>query len=227
MLIIKNASGGSTKLVNSGKNNANGTSNDHNNDVDLYKLINNDDFPIGTIMLFNGNINTLVEGWFLCDGHNGTPNLNRKFIRCISTPNDANAGKTGGYTDLSIPNHTHTPTITKAAGHTHKLIPKTVYTAYQLDHSHPQPHVGKYDDNRQTCDICGPCDCGRITLNQGFTPGKTTGGGNHGHVFKIPEKKTSEKSTHTHADQTVGGGVIGINKNIPKHTKIFFIMRVS
>jgi len=227
MLIIKNASGGSTKLVNSGKNNANGTSNDHNNDVDLYKLINNDDFPIGTIMLFNGNINTLVEGWFLCDGHNGTPNLNRKFIRCISTPNDANLGKTGGYTDLSIPNHTHVATMSEAPDHTHKLVPNTFNTSQKTAHTHLQPHVSRYDSNRRVCDKCGNSTSGRIMISQGFDNKKTTKTGAHTHKFTWAAKATTSGGGHTHSPKTVQTGASGINKNIPKHTKIFFIMRVS
>lgn len=37
-------------------------------------------FPIGSIMLFNNNINDIPTGWAICDGTNNTPNLSEMFI---------------------------------------------------------------------------------------------------------------------------------------------------
>jgi len=37
---------------------------------------------------------SIPSGWLLCDGNNGTPNLNDKFIRCANT--DGDLGETGG-----------------------------------------------------------------------------------------------------------------------------------
>lgn len=49
----------------------------------------------GMIMLWHGTVATIPSGWALCDGTNGTPNLNSKFImgagRILPAP-----GGTGG-----------------------------------------------------------------------------------------------------------------------------------
>lgn len=37
-------------------------------------------FPIGSIMLFNNNINDIPIGWVICDGTNNTPDLSEMFI---------------------------------------------------------------------------------------------------------------------------------------------------
>ena len=36
--------------------------------------------PKGIIVMWSGSINTIPNGWVLCDGNNGTPDLTRKFI---------------------------------------------------------------------------------------------------------------------------------------------------
>ncbi len=55
----------------------------------------------GIIVLWNGNLNSIPDGWALCDGDNGTPNLTDKFV--MSVGEFENPGATGG----SV-NHTHT-----------------------------------------------------------------------------------------------------------------------
>lgn len=39
------------------------------------------DLPVGTIVIFSGDIETLPEDWHVCDGTEGTPNLSGRF--CI------------------------------------------------------------------------------------------------------------------------------------------------
>lgn len=80
--------------------------------------------PIGSIIMFNGLASEIPEGWNICDGTNGTPNLIGKFIKASST-----AGETGGSDEIqltidNLPSHTHAFTGNKlstseAGGHTH------------------------------------------------------------------------------------------------------------
>lgn len=39
-----------------------------------------DVFPIGTILPYVGELNKIPQGWFLCDGNNGTPDLSGRFL---------------------------------------------------------------------------------------------------------------------------------------------------
>ena len=47
-------------------------------------------WPIGSIVSYNGDINDIPDGWLLCDGNNGTPDLSDRFIR-----GDFNVSKNG------------------------------------------------------------------------------------------------------------------------------------
>lgn len=57
--------------------------------------------PIGSIIIWSGDLTTIPEGWQRCDGTNGTPNLNAKFIRGAAS--DGEVGTGGGSNS-----HTHT-----------------------------------------------------------------------------------------------------------------------
>lgn len=48
----------------------------------------------GDIILWYGAIADIRKGWALCDGNNGTPNLNGKFVPCAGVLYDP--GDTGG-----------------------------------------------------------------------------------------------------------------------------------
>jgi len=67
--------------------------------------------PIGIITLWFGSIGTIPDGWDLCDGNNGTPDLRDKFIVCAGLTYAVNA--TGGAV-----NHNHGFT---GDGHQHQL----------------------------------------------------------------------------------------------------------
>lgn len=102
-----------------------------------YELPNNDNsskfastewvnklIPKGSIIMYNGLSSEIPEGWHICDGTEGTPNLIGKFIKASDT-----SGETGGSSDIQIleenmPRHTHTfessqVTTSEAGEHTH------------------------------------------------------------------------------------------------------------
>ena len=70
--------------------------------------------PVGGIIRWSGAANKVPDGWKLCDGEEGTPNLNGKFIVGYD-PNDSDyntVGKTGGARAVTLskdqmPSHTH------------------------------------------------------------------------------------------------------------------------
>lgn len=62
--------------------------------------------PVGTILLFDANVNELPPNWKVCDGTNGTPDLRNRFIvgAGLSYPQ----GSVGGRAVISeFPAHTH------------------------------------------------------------------------------------------------------------------------
>lgn len=78
-------------------------------------------FPSGGIILWSGSIASIPDGWYLCNGSNGTPNLQDKFV--IGAGSSYAVGATGGSTDAIVVEHTHTATSTVTdPGHVHSDI---------------------------------------------------------------------------------------------------------
>lgn len=69
-------------------------------------------FPKGTILMFNGASSEIPEGWSICNGSNGTPNLIEKFIKAGTS-----SGVTGGN-----PNNEVTLTVDNMPTHNHDLL---------------------------------------------------------------------------------------------------------
>lgn len=61
--------------------------------------------PKGTIVMWSGA--TIPNGWAICDGTNGTPNLVGKFIKASDTAGDTGGNNSITLTEANLPNHTH------------------------------------------------------------------------------------------------------------------------
>ena len=67
--------------------------------------------PTGTVLSWYGNIANIPNGFVLCDGNNGTPDLRDRFI--VGAGNSYSCGATGGANTVTlntnqIPSHAHT-----------------------------------------------------------------------------------------------------------------------
>ncbi len=75
--------------------------------------------PVGIIAIWSGSVGTIPAGWQLCNGTNGTPNLQDRFI--VAAGNSYAVGASGGSATHTVPAHTHTftfPTLGEHAHHT-------------------------------------------------------------------------------------------------------------
>lgn len=72
--------------------------------------------PAGVIVMWSGAIENIPEGWSLCDGTNGTPNLLDRFI--VGAGNTYAVGTTGGSADAIVVEHSHSITD---PGHSHTV----------------------------------------------------------------------------------------------------------
>ena len=66
--------------------------------------------PSSVILLWYGSVDSIPEGWQLCNGTNGTPDLRDRFI--VGAGNSYSVGNTGGADTVTlsvdqIPSHTH------------------------------------------------------------------------------------------------------------------------
>ncbi|MBI1948112.1 MAG: hypothetical protein HYS27_20650 [Deltaproteobacteria bacterium] len=80
------------------------------------------DVPSGVISMWSGRIDDVPQGWRLCDGANGTPDLRDRFVLGVNA--DEDPGETGGANSIALsvaqlPPHTHTGDTDDDGAHQH------------------------------------------------------------------------------------------------------------
>ena len=73
--------------------------------------------PAGVIVMWSGSIATIPTGWLLCNGTNGTPNLQDRFI--VGAGSTYAVADTGGNANATLPSHTHTGSTNTVGAHRH------------------------------------------------------------------------------------------------------------
>ena len=118
--------------------------------------------PTGSIILWYGNSNNVPAGWAVCNGLNGTPNLQGRFVVCSGTSEHTySEGQTGGTDDYTlntqqIPSHNHGSDNTQTT-HTHAYVNETIDTGHThtyvnetIDTSHDHAYVNETVDTGHT-----------------------------------------------------------------------------
>ena len=155
--------------------------------------------PIGTILMYTGAVVDVPEGWLLCDGDNGTPNLIDRFI--VGTATEAEIGDTGGSAAPAMPLHTH------SMDHSH-----TGTTEWEGNHTHSYKN---YPRNYSGYSANGS----DWTINNSSAAGKTTGGGGgHDHELLL------EDYVGTTGEKESGDALEG---NLPPYYKVAYIIHVA
>ena len=75
--------------------------------------------PIGGIILWSGSTGSVPDGWALCNGSNGTPNLQDRFV--VGAGSGYAVDATGGSADAVVVSHNHSITQT-AHSHTYTRV---------------------------------------------------------------------------------------------------------
>jgi microcystin-dependent protein len=96
-----------------------------------YAIKSGDTLPAGVIVMWSGETGDIPEGWALCDGNNGTPNLKDRFV--VGAGNTYPVGEALGEARVTLkvdemPIHTH---IQNA--HTHVQDPHTHFVQLRGD----------------------------------------------------------------------------------------------
>ena len=155
--------------------------------------------PVGGIIIWSGSTGSIPSGWAICNGSNGTPNLQNKFV--IGAGSSYSVGATGGSANAIVVSHSHTANTGYDGSHGHGVNDPGHLHSY----THWSNVASKGGDatNRQA----------PITSSAQNTAGNYTGisinsGGNHRHTI------SSEGSS-------------GTNANLPPYYALAYIMRTS
>ena len=79
--------------------------------------------PLGAIIMWSGSIASIPNGWRLCDGNNGTPDLRDRFV--LGAGGSYAVDVTGGRADAVLPLHGHS---ISDPGHAHSYDGQTTET---------------------------------------------------------------------------------------------------
>ena len=115
--------------------------------------------PAGGIILWSGSTASIPAGWYLCNGANGTPNLQDRFV--VGAGSSYAVGGTGGATTASVGGTTGATTLT---------------TAQMPSHNHSNGFYISYSDGLQS----PSADVGNYLVGSTST-GSTGGNGSHTH----------------------------------------------
>ncbi|MDA8714364.1 hypothetical protein N9M27_00655 [Flavobacteriales bacterium] len=116
------------------------TATDYNSNIDDPTTGINGPVPSGGIIMWRGAIVDIPDGWHLCDGAAGTPDLRERFVVGAGTANTTNPvdnstpyanGANGGNNEVALttgqlPPHSHTASCSTNGDHTHSYNDKTV-----------------------------------------------------------------------------------------------------
>jgi microcystin-dependent protein len=179
-----------------------------------------DNLPVGAIIMFNGKADKLPQGWAICDGDNGTPNLISRFIvgaKQNADSEDYRLGEIGGkiFVTLNtkeIPSHNHTGTTAKAGSHDH-----AGYAKQDGSHTHDIRRYAFSNSSKDHLSWGGP----KEIIDDWAGNAVTESGGTHGHDLII---NNNGEHDHTLTISNAGGGES--HENRPPFYALYFIMKI-
>lgn len=136
----------------------------------IHKLL-----PKGSIIMFGGASADIPDGWAICDGQNGTPNLVGKFIKAGSI-----SGEEGGEEEIKL-------TSENMPKHTHTFVGGTFQTSVDGEHTHTVSYKnGDLGDNANNRN--------NIIGDQTTT---TSSAGAHSHTIDMSSAQLSQEGQGT------------------------------
>lgn len=178
--------------------------------------------PAGTIVMWSGT--EIPDGWAICDGNNGTPNLIGKFIKASDTANQTGGGGNhtvdgnNNYIKLGVenlPDHTHgisELTTTSNGSHTHEYNDEYTDWSSGTSNTYDVNYIEATGEN--TLDSIG-LEATNYSVNEGDF-GRTTGSsGSHSHT--IPATSTSGTTNANNTPFSIE----------PSYFSLIFIMKLD
>lgn len=151
--------------------------------------------PVGAIIMFSGAV--IPDGWALCNGTQGTPNLIDRFVL---GGNGGDTGATGGSADAVVVSHSHTGSIGN-----HSASGSIGMTSAGGEGLADASASGVFTATTKTSKS--------VLFDSGSWAGKSSA-----YNFSL---------THNHTVTVNSAGVSGAGKNMPPYYKLAFIMKLA
>jgi len=174
--------------------------------------------PPGVILGWRGSIDAVPDGWALCNGENGTPDLRDRFVVGFYK---ADIGQTGGRADHSHEQMLHDHLVYNP-DHQHVTAGWYDETEEAGEHSHAfKPATG---NGPTVAEGCIGLACEAWVDRQGHSHGTKTDEGIHKHGIQIPNRTSSmgEGSCRTTKKEPVASTAL----HLPPYYKIAFIIKL-
>ena len=162
--------------------------------------------PSGVIVLWSGAANAIPSGWYLCNGQNGTPNLQDRFIVGAGSGYGVNA--TGGSANAVLVSHTH-----NLQNHVHGFSATTSNVNLSHNHATTVDNTNLFPSSGQTSIGYGGAGSYPAT-----TFSMSNALGDHAHTVSGNTGTPSNNTTDTLGESAT-------NKNLPPYYALCYIMK--
>ena len=187
--------------------------------------------PAGVIVAFHGSV--IPSGWAVCDGLNGTPNLQDRFI--IGASNSRAAGSSGGESSVTltaaqsgVPAHGHT-TANADAPHSHPLTQTDLAHTHSISPVGSHAHQGKWIPYVNEVSVGGT---GKTAIQGGIGHDAIPFDGGHDHTAGYAlglhgHTVQSGNATHSHSvNANTAANASQAHNNMPPYYALAFIMKL-
>lgn len=195
--------------------------------------------PTGVITMWSGSTSAIPSGWALCNGSNGTPDLQDRFI--VGAGSTYEVGDTGGansvtLTTAQMPAHNHSVTVNSGGAHSHSA---STGSAGSHSHSGSASSAGahthtieqrKAGAGPQIAEASGGSSSGNWIQ---VASARAKSAGAHTHSLSINSNGAHTHSVsvasggaHTHSASSANTGGGGSHENRPPYYALAYIMKL-
>ncbi len=157
--------------------------------------------PRGIIAMWSGSVAAIPQGWALCDGTNGRPDLRDRFIIGAGSTGYKTPGTTGGVNTSTIPEHSHT------------ISGIELQTSTVPDHAHYVSLTTTSENGRTKVDDEDDDDTVADDNHEHSVQGNTNPSGSHSHTI----------ASHNHGGATSASGGLSLDNRPPFYALCFII----
>ena len=167
--------------------------------------------PVGAILMWSGSIDSIPDGWALCNGNNGTPDLRDRFV--VGAGDSYSVDATGGSKDAVVVSHSHSGSTSNDGYHGHS---GSTNTTGSHSHSIARNASGYQSENINHVKIDS-----ELGTEKNYATGYIGSNGNHSHSLSI-----NGNGSHSHSISIDSTGESGTDKNLPPYYALAYIMKL-